>query len=157
MIKIDNSEKLFSNKQLQAIINLLPKDYQELEFSLVLLHNKFEIIKNINLENIFNFKKIYQKLILGTSCYKHKKIYIYCNNFDLVKSEYVNISKLRIIHCILHEIRHFYQYKYMKNILDKHWVKYDERKQEKDADEFASEFMNKNYSMIYDIICKTNN
>lgn len=28
MIKIDNSEKLFSNKQLQAIINLLPKDYE---------------------------------------------------------------------------------------------------------------------------------
>jgi len=162
-MNINNYCKYIDTERINNIITLLPSEYKKLNVNIILLSNKWQIFKYINMPNIWTkikkiiFHKPYD--ILGTC--DNDYIFVCTYQFDMkYKNKDRDLSILQCIQTLIHEIRHQYQKEYMPNEYKKYTInkeyqqntEHDDRWEEKDAYNFASNFMNDNYEKLINII-----
>lgn len=159
MIKIHNYSKLFSEVELNKIINMLSKKYIAMDLDIYLLKNKWHSLFYYFILGNDEIKNIFQSKVSGVSLHRQAKIFIYPFNYA---NENIEIIKLYVINTLFHEIRHQWQKLnnpifYKKHNLNSYNYsidseKYSKQKHEEDATGFSQRIMIKNYKRINDIV-----
>lgn len=159
-MKILNYSNDFTYSEIEQLISLLPKCFQNLNIEIIFPKNKWHCLKWIYLREYFkNIKGIYKSTIGGSSCIHYPKVFIYSFNYDLY-GEYGEIGKLRCVQTFYHEIRHQWQRENDKTMFDKYNlnkeykrnIPYEEQWHEIDAKKFSSAIMNGNIKKIKSIL-----
>lgn len=115
---IVNREKIITNKQINKIINFLGKEYRPNK--IIVFESKLQYLRY----NIFYFYKLRELNRISISVLREKisgdyikfgeviKIYTFS---DRVKNNKI-LTQLNIIHTLIHELRHKYQYNRINEI-----------------------------------------
>lgn len=149
-IKIINYSNNIRDEYLSEIINMLPNKYKELNVDIYILNSRFDKFKFIENYSKPWIEELFDIGVMGCYNISTKRIFIYGNKFDKC---YKNESEEKIIirktFSLLHEIRHAYQYEYMKDFIKsnktnnfKYVFKYNQDKREIDANEWARDILN---------------
>lgn len=166
--KIRNKSKLFTDGQINNILNLLHPDYKDLGMTITIYKNKRQIIRDW----IFTFKNYFDnetaiKTIRGSICGNQRCgiISLFPFNYKVNKKlkEEVNFDTQRRLlstFALIHEVRHAYQriHKEQKfNKLNEIYIDVDKPGYhsqwiERDANHFTQRFMNKNKDKINEIL-----
>lgn len=130
-----NQENIFTTKQLWKYIKLLGNDYRPKE--IVVIETRFDIIKYIFKSLLFS--RIILEILLGKieglylPILDRVYIFVFSQNDD---GEDKQSKQLYSLHALTHELRH-------------RWQKHNKLPpNEEDADEFATNFINKNSPQI---------
>lgn len=140
-MKILNSQKFITNSQIESIINLLGKDYRPAR--IVVYESKFDILKfsaqylNFSMEEFTGQLEGTYDESSDTAC-----IFIFAQTDD---GDDFHSKQLYSLHALVHELRHRYQY--VNN-----YLREDDERSEKDADRFATRFINNNSRKISKIM-----
>lgn len=140
-MKILNKQNFITNIQIERIIKLLGKDYGPR--LIVVYETRLDILKyypacyNFSLEELLGRLEGSYDETLDTVY-----IYIFAQNDD---GDDFHSKQLYSLHALAHELRHRYQYinKFLTN---------DDERSEKDADKFATNFINYNSYKISKIM-----
>lgn len=143
-------EKVITQEEINKCINLLHQDYHGCP--LYAFHNFWDYIKwsiknkHIDIKQI---RKVHSGKTAGMYNSGDNYIHLYIFNHEKVEKRYI---KQCVVHTLLHELRHYYQYKTKPN----KWRKlkqasykfgdprYSQSPEEKDADKFAARMLKKN-------------
>ena len=145
-------EKVITQKEIDQCINLLHADYHGCP--LYAFHNFWDYIvwsirhNHVDLEQM---RKAYSGRTAGMYNSAHNYIHLYIFNHEKVEKRY---AKQCVIHTLLHELRHYYQYKTepekWRELKQASYQfghpKYSHQPEEVDADKFA-EMMLKKYRL----------
>lgn len=147
-----------SKKQINAIINKLPKRYRQLDCTIYAFKNKFQIM----LYKIFHPHLYIEKGKLSKGTYNHMDNSIFLFAYKLkCNKNYLILNEAFIL---LHELRHCYQSRYFKRYkkADENYIncsedeninkKYSNQWIEKDARRFSEEIMLKYKKEINSIL-----
>ncbi|AGL03341.1 hypothetical protein [Desulfoscipio gibsoniae] len=140
-MKIINNQNILTNKQIEAVIKLLGKDYKPR--TVVVYETRLDIIKFYPL--CFNFAlDEFSGELEGIYDESSDAVYI----FIFVQTDDgddVHSKQLYSLHALVHELRHRFQAatNYLTN---------NDEKAEKDADQFATNFINRNSRRISKIM-----
>lgn len=140
---IINNGNVFTNEQIKKIVMFLGKDYKP--GKIVIYESRFDMIRHF-----FKCFNISMEELLGKleGSYDHETdtvyICVFAQNDD---GDDLHSKQLYSLHALVHELRHRYQMAH--NILTRDE---EEDKAEKDADLFATEFINKNSAKISKIM-----
>jgi hypothetical protein len=136
-MNIINSETYFTNKQLKKIIKLLNENYEPL--TLVIYDDKQQVKKHFkkHIQSIFSFLPIYFRRWEG---FLNPNTFT-VNIFIFAQDGKKHSKQLYSLHALFHELRHIFQVRtnYKGN-------------EEEDADDFATNFINKNSKTISQIM-----
>lgn len=140
-MKIINNQKIFTNHQIESIIKLLGKDYEP--STIIIYETRLDMLKFY--PSCFNFSlEEFCGKLEGSYDELTDIVYI-CVFAQTDDGNNIHSKQLYSLHALAHELRHRYQY--VKNFLTK-----DDIKSEKDADRFATNFINHNSSKISKIM-----
>ncbi|WP_137743359.1 DUF3920 family protein [Robertmurraya siralis] len=159
--KLRNKSDILTDNQIQIIIDLLHEDYHDLGMTITIYRNRIQLYKDwLNPIKFYISKHDMKLSIKGDISGNHLEgiISIFPFNYNKKLSNYD--KQLGVIYSLLHEIRHAYQrihkkHKYYdnkrkyitanKNGYHSQWV-------EKDANKFATRFMNRYKDKINGIL-----
>ncbi|MEI2465121.1 DUF3920 family protein [Niallia taxi] len=158
---IKNKSSIISKDDLERILKLLHKDYQDLGMKITIYKNKFQVFnKWLNiLDRSFNFKTV-KGVIKGNLAGNHRGgiISLFPFNYKFNSDRFLDYKfQLYMIFDLLHEIRHAYQRTYKKKNYEVKYIDagnrgYSSQWCERDANAFAQRFMNKHKEQINDIL-----
>lgn len=140
-MEILNSQNIITNQQIQSFINILGKDYEPRR--IFVYETKSDVIRyypvcfNLSLEEL-------RGEIEGSYDESTDTVYI-CVFAQTDDGDDLHSKQLYSLHALAHELRHRYQA--VKNFLTN-----DDELSEKDADNFATKFINSNSAMISSIM-----
>ncbi|SHK46853.1 hypothetical protein [Desulforamulus aeronauticus] len=140
-MKIINNQNILTNKQIESIIKLLGKDYTPQR--IFVYETRFDLIKYY--PQSFNFSLEEFRGELEGSYDPAADIVYLCIFSQTDDGDDLHSKQLYSLHALAHELRHRYQY--VNNRLF-----HDDAKSEKDADTFATNFINRNSSKISKIM-----
>jgi Zn-dependent peptidase ImmA (M78 family) len=130
-MKIINRENVFTNKQIESIIKLLGKDYKPSK--IVVYETRFDMLRYYSA--CFNFTlEEFRGELEGSYDQSSDTAYI-CIFAQTDDGDDLHSKQLYSLHALVHELRHRYQY------VNNYLINNDE-KAEKDADAFATRFVN---------------
>lgn len=162
MLQIKNYSKNLNTMEIEQVLRLLPKKYQNLNIEIIFPRNKFHCLKWLYLKEYFyNIPDLFKGVLTGSSSIYYNKIFIYDFNYNF-KTWYSQIEKMYVFETLFHEIRHQYQRQKTKRYFKKFNSNNDYKKNtpyelqchEIDAKNFASKLMNELYPKIKMIIKK---
>ena len=147
--------KVITDKEIKDCIKLLHKDYHDAKMHV--FDTFFDFLKWVVRNKFTDFsyiKKVYKGRTVG--CYNsgRNQIHIYIFN-DKSEERY---RRINIIHTVMHEIRHYYQYNYKgykwnDNVrYELGDYRYKSAAEERDANKFAARMMMKNKDKISNIL-----
>lgn len=128
---IINNENIITNNQFNSIINMLDSNYKPKK--IIVHETKEDFLNNKSYYKPFSFIR-YKRLILNgriEGIYDEKLDYVYLYMFSQIDDgDDIHSIQFYSLHALIHELRHIYQVKTKRKI------------SEKDADKFATEFIN---------------
>ena len=142
-------ERLITQVEIDKCIGLLDEDYHGCP--MFIFHNFWDYVKwsiKYKYIDVKQMKKAYKGKVGGTYTSGLNFIHIYAFNYNSVDKRFV---KQCIIHTVLHELRHYYQYKtepekWRKLQKVSHTIdndEYREKPEEADANKFAANMLKK--------------
>lgn len=140
-MRIINNQNIITNKQIESIVKFLGKDYKPSK--IVVYETRLDLLKFY--PACFNFSwEEFSGQLEGSYDESSDIAYIciFAQNDD---GDDLHSKQLYSLHALAHELRHRYQF--VNNFLTK-----DDIKSEKDADKFATNFINKNSRKISQIM-----
>ena len=151
-------ERLITQEEIDRCISLLHTDYHGCP--MYVFHNFWDYIRwsiKYKYIDVKQMKKAYDGKVGGTYTSGLNFILIYAFNYNKVDKRF---AKQCIIHTVLHELRHYYQYKTkpkkwkkLRNVAYRFdHPKYIEIPEEKDANKFAARMLKKNKMEISRIL-----
>ncbi|ACV64536.1 hypothetical protein Dtox_3832 [Desulfofarcimen acetoxidans DSM 771] len=140
---IINNGNVFTDEQLNKIIKLLGKDYKPQK--LVIYETRFDMLKHY--PRCFNFSlEEFSGKLEGTYNQATDEVFV-CIFAQDDDGDNFHSKQLYSLHALVHELRHRYQL--VNNFLT---ADVDEEKAEKDADRFATNFINRKSAKISNIM-----
>ncbi|AQS58638.1 hypothetical protein [Desulforamulus ferrireducens] len=140
-MKIINRQNILTNKQIESVIKLMGKDYQPKK--IFVYETRFDLIRYY--PRCFNFSlEEFRGELEGSYDPDEDTVYL-CVFAQTDDGDDVHSKQLYSLHALAHELRHRYQY--VNNRLF-----HDDKKSEKDADNFATNFINRNSRKISKIM-----
>lgn len=140
-MKTINNGKFITNKQIESFIGLLGKEYKPSQ--VVIYETYFDIIRFYPQTLNFSIEELFGKLE-GIYDPNTDTVYI-CIFAQTDDGDDLHSKQLYSLHAFAHELRHRYQL--YKNIYND-----QELESERDADRFATNFINKNSHKISNIM-----
>lgn len=140
-MKIINSQKIITSKQIERIIKILGKEYKPRR--IFVYETRFDMLKFYLLSFNFSLEEFLGKLE-GSYDASSDTVYI-CIFSQTDDGDDFHSKQLYSLHALAHELRHRYQE--VKNLFAN-----NEEKSEKDADWFATNFINYNSKRISKIM-----
>lgn len=142
---------IFSEQEVFHMMNLLPENKFSMP-KIFLLEEWKQVYDYLEKSNLYQeytiLRNIVKKRIFSSYNYQFQTIFIYMFNLPY---EDTNLKKLHSIFCLYHELRHHHQYMNdpdqfyhhlpERNAYNQSWI-------ERDANEFAADWMQKNRKLI---------
>lgn len=136
-MKIINNQNVITNNQIEAIVKFLGKDYTPRE--IVVYETRFDMLRFYTKCGNFSFEEFSGSL---EGCYDEILDVVYIFVFSQTDDgDDLHSKQLYSLHALVHELRHRYQ-------LVNNYLRENEEKSERDADKFATRFINSNSSRI---------
>lgn len=136
-MEIINGQNIITNQQIQSIINMLGKDYKPSK--IIVYETKSDVLKyypvcfNLSLAEL-------RGRIEGSYDESTDTVYI-CVFAQTDDGDDLHSKQLYSLHALAHELRHRYQ-------AARNFLTGDDERSEKDADKFATNFINSNSARI---------
>ncbi|WP_031517879.1 hypothetical protein [Desulfofalx alkaliphila] len=140
-MKIINRQNIITNKQITAFVELMGKDYRPAR--IVIYESRSDLFKFYSQCHNFSFEEFFGKLE-GAYDEATDTAYI-CIFAQKDDGDDLHSKQLYSLHALAHELRHRYQG--IKNIFTE-----DDEKSERDADKFATAFINNKSARISKIM-----
>lgn len=140
-MELINRQNIITNNQIQSIIGLLGKDYEPNR--IIVYETRSDVIKYYPVCFNFSLEELRGE-IEGSYDESSDTVYI-CIFAQTDDGDDLHSKQLYSLHALAHELRHRYQA--AKNFLAK-----DDEFSEKDADRFATKFINSNSARISSIM-----
>lgn len=140
-MEIINRQNIITNKQIQSFISMLGKDYEPRR--LIVYETRSDVIKYYPVCFNFSLEELRGE-IEGSYDESADTVYI-CVFSQTDDGEDLHSKQLYSLHALAHELRHRYQ-------AAKNFLTNDDELSEKDADKFATKFINGNSARISSIM-----
>jgi len=140
-MRIINNQNIITNKQIESIIKVLGRNFKPRR--IVIYETRLDMLKFYPVCFNFSFEEFSGKLE-GSYDESFDTVYI-CVFSQTDDGDDLHSKQLYSVHALVHELRHRYQS--VKNFLTD-----NDEKAEKDADKFATNFINNNSHKISKIM-----
>ena len=140
-MKIINNQNMITNLQIEKLVKLLGKDYRPKK--IVVYETRLDLFKFYPLCFNFSLEELRGELE-GSYDESTDTAYI-CIFVQTDDGDNLHSMQLYSLHALVHELRHRYQYVH-------NYLRRDDDKSEKDADRFATRFINSNSRKISQIM-----